>query len=311
LSSYGGFVLLAAAVAALAMSPAAAAGCAPPSGAKILAESRRVAVWRSGRRITGCAKASGRRRHLFDLDPKLHERTTFFLPGERVVAAIVADGFSEMALYRFTGRREPVFLSAGFARVTELVRSREGHFAWVELQGGETACPCTVRAGDSHETFVVARRSRSPSDVRIEGARVSFDNGANRERVRVPFVTPHAIDARPDPGGAHSQFKLAVTLPHGLPADGRTRADVTDQTSTGDDCNGMTVHAPRQHVTRDGRKRRITLTTRDARWCVGTYRGLVTYEWGRHSGFCGPVKPNCSGSVIFGRFTLRVTNPNR
>lgn len=68
----------------------------------------------------------------------------------------------------------------------------------------------------------------------------------------------------------------------------------------------MTVHAPRQQVTRDGRRRHVTLTTRDARWCVGSYSGLVTYEWGGNAGLCSLAHPNCSGFITFGRFRFRV-----
>jgi hypothetical protein len=73
----------------------------------------------------------------------------------------------------------------------------------------------------------------------------------------------------------------------------------------------MTIHPPRQRVTRDGVKRRITLTTRDARWCVGSSAGFVSYRWGEHAGLCGPDHPNCSGYIQFGRFRLRVRNPYR
>ena len=277
---------------ALLLAPAGSA-CEPPSGAKVLAESRKVVVWRSGKRVVGCATRNGLERHLFDLDPRLHEHVKLFLPGERVVAAFVADGFSEMALYRFTGGREPVLLSAGFGSVTELVRSREGHFAWIETKGRNGACSCSVVAGDGYERFVVARRSRRESDVRIAGSKVSFDVGGAREHHHVAFVSPHRIAVTPDPGDPHSHFKLDVALPRGIPSGGRTRADINAETGSGANCNGMTEHEPRVRVTRDGRSYRVTFTPRDPHWCIGSYHGHVTYSWHR-------------SYITFGRFELRV-----
>jgi hypothetical protein len=223
-----------------------------------------------------------------------------------VVLAVAQDGFSEMVLYRFTGSREPVFLSAGFADVPELVRHRRGHFAWIETTGGETECPCSVIAGDAHQRFVVARRHRRPTGLSIQSTAIAYNSREGHEQIHVPFVDRHRREVRPDPGGPHSSFRLAVTLPRIIPHHGRVRAEIDDQTATGDDCNGMTIHPPRQHVTSDGPKRRITLTTRDARWCVGSYGGFVSYEWGRHAGFCSFAHPNCSGYIDFGRFRFRV-----
>jgi hypothetical protein len=308
LSGYGGSVLLAAA-AALAMSPASA-GCEPPAGAKVLAESSKVVVWRRRHELSACAKRTGRTRNLASLESGLRV-LRIFLPGERVVAAFRGKGFSEMALYRFGRSREPVFLSAGFGDVTELVRSRQGHFAWIETTGGETGCPCSVIAGDAHERFVVARRRRRPTDLAIGRSVVAFESREGYEEIHVPFVTQHRIDVRPDPGGPHSQFRMTVTLPRIIPAHGRVRAEIDTQTATGDDCNGTTIHSPRQRVTRDGRRRRITLTTRDDHWCAGSSGGFVSYEWRRHDRLCSLAHPNCSGFIRFGRFRLRVSNPDR
>jgi hypothetical protein len=295
-------VLLAAAL-ALAISPAATA-CEPPNDATVLKRSGKVVVWQRGKRVRACARRTGRTRSLLTLAGGLRI-VRIFLPGERVVLAVAADGFSEMALYRF-GSDEPVFLSAGFGDVTELDRNRRGRFAWIETNRGRNECPCSVIAGDAHQRFVVARRHRRPTGLSIGSAAVAFHSHEGTEQIHVPFVTPHRIEVRPDPGGPHSEFELAVTLPHVIPRYGRIRAEISDQTSTGDDCTGMTQHPPRVHVERDGRERRITLTTRDARWCVGSYGGSVTYEWRRHARYCSLAHPNCTGFVTFGRFRLRV-----
>ena len=296
-------MLLAAAV-ALAIAPASAP-CELPADAQVLAESGKVVVWRRHRQVSACAKRTGRRRSLVSLDHRLRI-IRIFLPGERVVLALGVERFSELVLYRLGRSREPVYLSGGFADVPELVRNRRGHFAWVETSGDETECPCSVIAGDSHERFVVARRTHRPTRLRIGSTTVSFESREGREGIHVPFVTPHRIDVRPDPGGPHSHFSLTVALPRIIPRHGRVRAEIDDQTVTGDDCNGMTIHPPLQHVTRDGRRRHITLTTRDERWCIGSSGGFVSYEWGRHAGLCGLDRPNCSGYIEFGRFRLRV-----
>jgi len=199
-----------------------------------------------------------------------------------------------------------VLLSAGFGDVTELDRNRRGRFAWIETAGRDGDCPCSAIAGDGHQRFVVARRRSSLTNVRTGSAAVSFESREGSEQIHVPFVTPHRIDVQPDPGGPHSSFRLVVTLPRVIPQDGRVRAEVDTQTVTGDDCNGKTTHGERQHVTRDGRRRRVTLTSRDERWCVGSDSGLVTYDWNEHRRFCSIAHRNCAGYIEFGRFRFRV-----
>lgn len=192
-------MVLAAAV-ALAISPAAAP-CEPPPDATVLAESRKVVVWRRHKQVSACAKRTGRRRSLVSLDHGLRV-IRVFLPGERVVLAVGVERFSELVLYRLGRSHEPLYLSGGFADVTELVRNRRGRFAWIETTGGETECPCSVLAGDAHERFVVARRRRRPNDLHIAPYTVAFESREGYEAIHVPFVTRHRIDVRPDPGGA-------------------------------------------------------------------------------------------------------------
>jgi hypothetical protein len=308
LSVYVGSVLAAAAV-ALALSPASAA-CEPPPGATVLRQSSQVVVWQRDEQVSACARRTGHTRRLASLHGGLRV-LRIFLPGERVVAAFAGHGFSEMALYRFGRSREPVLLSAGFGDVTELIRSRRGHFAWIETTPGKTECPCSVIAADAHERFVVARRHRRPTDLDIGPSWVAYASHEGYESIHVPFVTPRRIEVQPDPGGPHSHFRMTVALPRVIPHGGRVRAEVDTQTATGDDCNGMTVHSPRQTVTRDGRKRHITLTTRDDHWCAGSSAGSVNYEWRTHDRYCSIAHPNCSGFISFGRFRLRVKNPYR
>lgn len=296
-----------AATLALAVSAASAGGCEPPQDATVLKQSHKVVVWKAGDKVKACARRTGRTRTLVELRRLRVAR--IFLPGERVVLAVRGDQFSEMALFRFGKSREPVLLSAGFGDVPELDRNHRGRFAWIETAGHDGACPCSVIAGDGHQRFVVARRKSGLSNLRIGSAAVAFDSREGSEQVHVPFVTPHGIAVRPDPGGPESAFRLVVTLPRIIPQGGRVRAEIDTQTVTGDDCNGKTTHGERQHVTRDGRKRHVTLTSRDGRWCVGSNSGLVTYFWNEHLRFCSIAHPNCAGSVEFGRFRFHVRNP--
>lgn len=308
-------MLLAAAAAAFAISPASAA-CAPPSDATVLARSAKVVVWRRHKQVTACAERTGHRVSLFGLGGRGHLRIIrLSLFGERVVAAVGEHGYDyetgdtyhlgELAVYRLRGRVGPGLLGEGaFADVPELVRDHAGHFAWVETKGANGACPCRLRAGDTHESSLVTRRHQAISKLRLRGSSVSFDAGGSSEHVHVAFVEPRKLVPDPDPGGRHAHFKLTVPLPGDLPPGGRPRAEINDVTNYGT-CHDESE--PKQQVSQSGGQARIVLSHH---WCRGRYGGYVFYRWGdpRERGPCGRAHTNCAGYVTLGHFWLRVRN---
>lgn len=237
-----------------------------------------------------------------------------FLFGERVVVGFSEHGqdyenggtyhANELVIFRLQRRLQVAFLDARFGDIPEMVRDRDGHFAWIATKDRAGACPCAVRAGDAHEDFLVTRRRQSVTGLRLRDSTVSFTTRGSREHVHVPFVDTRRFVPDPDPGGRHARFKLAVPLPGDLPPGGRLRAELTDVEEHGT-CHNW--HDPRQRVTREADEARIVLS-RDHHWCNGYYGGSVTYRWGDpdERGPCGPAHANCSGYLTFGRFVLRV-----
>ncbi|MFL5780790.1 MAG: hypothetical protein ACJ760_05720 [Thermoleophilaceae bacterium] len=308
--------MLAAAVASLALSPAATAACEPPSEATVLARSAKVVVWRRDKQVSACVRRTGRRLWLFDLGGRSHTRIVrMYLFGERVVVGFSEHGddyenrgtyhTKELVIFRLRGQLGLAFLDGRFGDIPEMVRDRDGRFAWIVTRNRAGDCPCSVRAGDTHEDYLVTRRREPIDGLRLHDSSVSFDTRGSREHVHVPFVDPRRYVPDPDPGGRHARFELKVPLPGDLPADGRFHPGLYDIENLGT-CHDA-YYDPRQEVTREPGRVRIVLS-RVKHWCRGWYEGVLTYRWGdaHERGACGPAHPNCAGYLTLGRFTLRV-----
>jgi hypothetical protein len=300
------------------MAPASAA-CDRPRDATVLARSAKVVVWRRNKTLSACVTRTGRRVRLSDLGGREHVQIVrLFLFGERVVAAFAEHGqdienggtyhSTELVIFRlriphrlgFYG-----FLPAGFGDIPEMVRDRDGHFAWIVTRNRAGDCPCAVRAADTHESFLVTRRRNPIHDVRLRDSSASFEADGPRERVHVPFVDTRRLVPEPNPGGPHAKFRITVPLPGDLPPGGRVRGEITDVQNYGTCWNPSDPH---QEVIREEGEARIVLSRPDGHWCRGFYGGYVTYAWGDpyERGPCGPANPNCAGYLTFGHFRFHV-----
>lgn len=237
-----------------------------------------------------------------------------FVRGERAILASAGStgpgsDFSEMGVYWLDGSRRRYALAYGFADVPELVR-QGAHFAWLETSNAtQPGCPCSARAGDEGESFLIAQGSSPLRDLRLRARRIRFRSGDHSALRRVPFTAAGRIRAAPDPGTAHAAFRLAVAIPRRLPRRGHVHVGIGDLSLSGPSCS---YREPQVDRARHGRA--VTFVLRAPRqWCEGSYRGTVSYTWGDSaSGHgCATSGTVCAGEVVLGRFRLAVVGRSR
>lgn len=298
---------MAAAGAGAAGSASSLAACHVPAGAQELARSTESVVWLRDDTVQGCLASTGEVTELLKLKASLRMRILrAFAPDDVALLAIAGSAygsrFTELTAFHLDGSRRRYALSAGFGDVPEIARSRS-HFAWTEIgRPGVRRCPCTVRAGDAHETFLVARAGHRPAGLTLDHSRLGWTERRARTSRHLPFTAPQRLRPGPRVGDPRTRFRLRVALPR-VGHRGRVEAGITTFDLTGAECD----LEPKTATMRSDHSALIKIWSRP-HWCRGTYHGDVTFGWGDPSGRhgCGARATLCAGSMELGRFAFRV-----